>query len=59
MIKEMAQIPYIAHLARMHKAYKRELELEEKNKRLKLLLKITNIIWGVIVGMLCGIIFLR
>lgn len=41
MDKHMAQIPYIAHKARMYKAYKRE-------KRLKIMLVATNVLWGIL-----------
>lgn len=38
MKSDMAQIPYIAHRARMYKAYKRE-------NRLKIALALTNLAW--------------
>lgn len=41
MDKDMAQIPYIAHKARMYQAYKRE-------KRLKIILLVTNMLWGIL-----------
>jgi hypothetical protein len=41
MEKDMAQIPYIAHLARMYKAHQRE-------KRLKIMLVATNVLWGIL-----------
>jgi hypothetical protein len=41
MNKDMAQIPYIAHLARMYKAHKRE-------KLLKIMLVATNVLWGIL-----------
>ncbi len=44
-MSDMAQIPYIAHLARMHKAKKRE-------QRLKKLIIITNVFWIVTVALL-------
>jgi hypothetical protein len=37
-VDDMAHIPYIAHLKRMHDAYKRE-------KRLKRLLVLSNALW--------------
>ena len=42
---EMAQIPYIEHEYRIYKAYERE-------KRLKLMLIGTNILWALVVIML-------
>lgn len=55
MNKDMAQIPYVAHLARMHKAYKRETRLKallvlsnKKEIRLKVLLVLSNVMWAVI-----------
>lgn len=41
---EMAMIPFIAHMARMHKAEMRE-------RRLKKLLLITNIFWLVVLAL--------
>jgi hypothetical protein len=38
---DIAQIPYITHEYRMHKAYERE-------KRLKCILIATNVLWAVV-----------
>jgi predicted GIY-YIG superfamily endonuclease len=48
MDKDMAQIPYVAHLARMYKAHKREERLKIREKRLKIMLVVTNVLWGIL-----------